>query len=153
MATRAHDGDVPRTYAALTLDALRKGYDGRTVVDGVPFSVEDGEFFAILDRTAPARPPQRSRSPVSACRTRAASVCRFSGGQQQRVSIAVALVGRPRAVVLDELTTTQREGVTHPLVAVPDRYVSAQTAAEVSRAVRTSPASSPESRHHRITAA
>jgi ABC-2 type transport system ATP-binding protein len=48
MATRAHDGDVPRTYAALTLDALRKGYDGRTVVDGVPFSVEDGEIFAIL---------------------------------------------------------------------------------------------------------
>jgi ABC-2 type transport system ATP-binding protein len=30
---------------------------------------------------------------------------KLSGGQQQRVSIAVALVGRPRAVVLDELTT------------------------------------------------
>lgn len=30
---------------------------------------------------------------------------RLSGGQQQRLSIAAALVGRPRAVILDELTT------------------------------------------------
>lgn len=30
---------------------------------------------------------------------------RLSGGQQQRLSISVALVGRPRVVILDELTT------------------------------------------------
>jgi ABC-2 type transport system ATP-binding protein len=30
---------------------------------------------------------------------------KLSGGQQQRVSIAIALVGQPKAVILDELTT------------------------------------------------
>ncbi len=159
------------TSAAVVVDGLAKAYDGRTVVDDVSLTVEEGEIFAILgpngagktttvESIAGLRTPdagtvrvfghdpvaeraavrrllavqlQESRfqdrltvrevvdtfaglypAPLAtdelleqlglatAASTRYATL---SGGQQQRVSIAVALVGRPRAVILDELTT------------------------------------------------
>ena len=155
----------------IEVDGLVKSYDDRVVVDGVSFSVEEGEIFAILgpngagktttvESIAGLRTPDSGRIRVFGFdpvedraqvrshlgvqlqesrfqdRVKAKEVvetfaalypdpldvssllerlglsdkantryARLSGGQQQRLSIAVALVGRPRAVILDELTT------------------------------------------------
>ena len=161
----------PRARPAVEVHDLRKAYDGRTVVDEVSFTVEEGEILAILgpngagktttvESIAGLRPldagsvrvvghdpvvdradvrdvlgvqlqessfPDRltAREIIDTYRglyadpldtdelldllglgpSAATRYAALSGGQQQRVSIAVALVGRPRVVILDELTT------------------------------------------------
>lgn len=155
----------------IEVDELTKRYDGKTAVDRLSFSVEEGEIFAILGpngagKTTTVESIAGLRTPDSGSievfgfdplvdraevhrrlgvqlqesrfqdRVKAREVVetfasfypepldvgpllerlglgdkadtmysRLSGGQQQRVSIAVALVGRPRMVILDELTT------------------------------------------------
>ncbi|MFH8614972.1 ABC transporter ATP-binding protein [Streptomyces sp. NPDC017979] len=150
---------------------LRKAYGGRTVVDGVSFSVEEGEIFGILGLNGAGkttsvecveglRVPDSGRIRVAgldplADRAEVTEVLgaqlqesalqakitvrealqlyaafyprpldwrplaerlgltpklntrfgKLSGGQKQRLFIALALIGSPRVVVLDELTT------------------------------------------------
>ncbi|RKN05707.1 ABC transporter ATP-binding protein [Streptomyces radicis] len=157
--------------AIIEVAGLRKAYGGRPVVDGVSFSVDDGEIFGILgpngagktttvecvsglrvadegrvrvagldpvaEREALTRVVgvQLQRSEVQEKLTVrealelyaafyerpadwrelveelgladriGARFGKLSGGQRQRLFIALALIGRPRVVVLDELTT------------------------------------------------
>ncbi|MFJ6573689.1 ATP-binding cassette domain-containing protein [Streptomyces sp. NPDC091292] len=155
----------------IEVHGLTKAYGGRTVVDGVSFSVEEGEIFGILGpngagKTTTVECVEGLRVP-DAGRVRVAGFdpvadhdevvqvlgaqlqeselqgkltvrealelyagfypspadwrplaerlgltdklgtrfAKLSGGQKQRLFIALALIGNPRVVVLDELTT------------------------------------------------
>ncbi|GGQ79475.1 multidrug ABC transporter ATP-binding protein [Streptomyces althioticus] len=173
------DGRCARAPSTTTLTVmsvidvtdLRKAYGGRTAVDGVSFSVDEGEIFGILGpngagKTTTAECVEGLRVPDSG-RVRVAGLdpvadhdevtrvlgaqlqeselqpkltvrealelyasfhrrpadwrplaerlglteklttrfAKLSGGQKQRLFIALALIGTPRIVVLDELTT------------------------------------------------
>jgi ABC-2 type transport system ATP-binding protein len=172
---------------------LRKTYGDRTAVDGVSFSVEEGEIFGILGpngagktttvetiaglRTPdsgsitvlgldPRRDRERLRSlvgvqlqeselperitvrealdlfasfytdPVQPTQLmgdlglddkRHTAYRHLSGGQKQRLSIALALVGRPKIAILDELSTgldpQARRETWHLIESIRDRGV------------------------------
>ncbi|MEV7871619.1 ABC transporter ATP-binding protein [Streptomyces sp. NPDC088124] len=157
--------------AIIEVNGLRKAYGGRTVVDGVSFTVDEGEIFGILgpngagktttvecveglrapdggtvrvagldpvadhDRVTRILGAQLQESELQAKLTVREALelyaafypepadwrplaerlglasrlstrfAKLSGGQKQRLFIALALIGNPRVVVLDELTT------------------------------------------------
>ncbi|MGP4104347.1 ABC transporter ATP-binding protein, partial [Nonomuraea sp. KM90] len=157
--------------AIIEVDRLTKSYGGRTVVDGVSFTVEEGEIFGLLgpngagktttvecieglrkpdagrvrlagldpvtdrERVTPILGVQLQHSDLqgkltvqetmelySAFYPRPADwrdlterlgltdrlgvrFEKLSGGQKQRLFIALALIGRPKVMILDELTT------------------------------------------------
>ncbi|GAA2323859.1 ABC transporter ATP-binding protein [Streptomyces kunmingensis] len=164
-------GTSTTTAPLIEVSGLRKAYAGRTVVDGVSFSVDEGEIFGILgpngagktttvecveglrvpdegqvrvagfdpvrdhDKVTRILGAQLQESEVQAKLTVREALelyssfypdpldwrplaerlrleeklgtrfAKLSGGQKQRLFIALALVGNPRVVVLDELTT------------------------------------------------
>src|SRR6516165_3885052 len=109
----------------VTVRGLRKVYGGRVVVDGLDLAVSAGEIVGLIGangagKTTTVECVQGLRKPDAGplrVRDGGALLSRFglaprrrsafgslSGGERQRLFLVLALLNRPRLVILDELT-------------------------------------------------
>ncbi len=65
MSTPGPTGGSQQQPVAVSTVGLRKSYGDKTVLDGIDLRIPAGTVFALLDRTAPARPPPCRSSPPS----------------------------------------------------------------------------------------
>ncbi|MEW2569037.1 ABC transporter ATP-binding protein [Streptomyces sp. NPDC047070] len=100
------DEGTVRLFGAAPEHAVRTGRVGAMLQDGRPVPrVTVGELVGFVARTYPAPMPVREALALAGVAELAGRrVDRLSGGQAQRVRFAVALVGNPALIVLDEPT-------------------------------------------------
>lgn len=100
------DEGVVRLFGAAPEEAARAGRVGAMLQDGRPVPrVTVGELVGFVARTYPAPMPVVEALELAGIAELAGRrVDRLSGGQTQRVRFAVALIGNPALIVLDEPT-------------------------------------------------